>query len=133
MAGDNLSFVSYNVKGIQQSRKRIKIFEYLKNNPLPTGFVFFFKETHSSFEDEKQWSGNFKGKIFYCHGPTNSCVVTIAFLGSKSLEVVETKNDDQGKILILDIKTCDNELLLVNLYNAKTVKGQLDKLNSLKC
>ena len=54
MAGDNLSFVSYNVKGIQQSSKRIKIFEYLKNNPLPNGFVFFFKETHSSFEDEKQ-------------------------------------------------------------------------------
>ena len=71
-------------------------------------------------------------KIFYSQGPPNSCVVTIAFLCSKSL-VVETKNDDQGKILILDIKICDNELLLVNLYNAKTVKGQLDKLNSLKC
>ena len=117
MASDNLSFISYNVKGIQQSSKRIKVFEYLKNNSLPNDFVFL-QETHSSIEDEKQWSDNFKGNIFYSHGTTNSCGVAIAFLGSKSLEVVETRNDDQGRILILDIKSCDKELLLVNLYNA---------------
>ena len=80
--------------------------------------LFFLQETHSSIEDEKQWSDNFKGNIFYSHGTTNSCGVAIAFLGSKPLEVVETRNDDQGRILILDIKSCDKELLLVNLYNA---------------
>ena len=80
--------------------------------------LFFLQETHSSIEDEKQWSDNFKGNIFYSHGTTNSCGVAIAFFGSKSLEVVETRNDDQGRILILDIKSCDKELLLVNLYNA---------------
>lgn len=32
MVSDNLSFISYNVKGIQQTRK---------NNSLPNGFVFF--------------------------------------------------------------------------------------------
>ena len=40
MASDNLSFISCNVKGIQQSSKRTKVFEYLKNNSLPNGFVF---------------------------------------------------------------------------------------------
>ena len=45
MASDNLSFISYNVKGIQQSSKRIKVFEYLKNNSLPNVFVFFAKDT----------------------------------------------------------------------------------------
>ena len=55
----------------------------------------------------------------------------IVFLGSKSLEVVETKNDDQGKILILDIKICDKELLLVKLYNANTEKEQLYTLTKL--
>ena len=52
-------------------------------------------------------SENFKGKIFYSHGTTNSFGVSIAFLGSKSLEVNETKNDDQSRILILDLKICD--------------------------
>ena len=123
--------ISYNITGIQQSSKRTKVFEYLKNHFFPNGFVSFCKETYSSVEDEKQWSVNIKGKIFYSHGTTNSCSVAIAFLGSKSLEVVETKNDDQGRILILDIKICDKELLLVDLYNANTEKEQLDTLPKL--
>ena len=45
MASDNLSFISYNVKGIQQSSKRIKVFEYLKNNFLPSDFVFCKRHT----------------------------------------------------------------------------------------
>ena len=123
--------ISYNIKGIQLSSKRTKVFEYLKNHSFPNGFVSFCKETYSSVEDEKQWSVNIKGKIFYSHGTTNSCSVAIAFLGSKSLEVVETKNGDQGRILILDIKICDKELLLVDLYNANTEKEQLDTLPKL--
>ena len=130
MASDNLSFTSYNVKGIQQSSKRIKVFEYLQNNSLQNTFVLL-QETHSSVDDEKQQNDNFQGKIFYSHGATNSCGVTIGFLGSKSLEIVETKNDDQGRILILDIKIWDKEFLLVNLYNAKTEKEQLDTLIKL--
>ena len=111
MASDNLRFVN----GIQQSSKRIKVFEYLKNNSLPKSFVFL-QETQSSVKKEKQWSDDFKGKIFYCHGTTNSCGVDIAFRGSKSWEVVETKNDDQDRILILDIKICDKELVLQSLW-----------------
>ena len=40
---DNLRSIFYNIKGIQQSRKRIKVFEYLKNNSLPNGFAFVCK------------------------------------------------------------------------------------------
>ena len=94
--------------------------------------LFFLQKTHSSIEDEKQWNDNVKGKIFYSHGTTNSCgVAIIAFLGSKSLEVVETKNNDQSRILMVDIQICDKELLLVNLYNANTEKEQLDTLIKL--
>ena len=39
MASDNFSFVYCNVKGIEQSSKRIKVFEYPKNNSLPNGFI----------------------------------------------------------------------------------------------
>ena len=122
MENNNLSFISCNVKGIQQSSKRIKVFEYRKSNASQNALVFFLQETHSSIEDEKQWSDSFTGKLFYSHGTTNCCNITIAFLGSKSLEVVEIKNDDQGRNLIVDIKICDKQLLLVNLYNGNTEK-----------
>ena len=47
------------------------------------------------------------------------------------LEVVETKNDDQGRNLTLSIKICDNELLLVNFYNAKLKKSKQFTLTKL--
>ena len=34
MNSDNLKFTSINVKGMQKSQKRIKIFEYLKNSQI---------------------------------------------------------------------------------------------------
>ena len=89
------------------------------------------QETHSSVEGKKQWSDNFKDAVIYTRDTENSCGVVIAFLGSKSLEVVETKNDNEDRILILDIKFCDKELLLVNLYNVNTEKEQLDTLTKL--
>ena len=78
MASDNLSFISYNGKGIQQSSKRTTVFEYLKNISLPNGFVFCNR--HTPPLNKKQWSDNFKGKIFYSHGTTISCGVSIQFV-----------------------------------------------------
>ena len=43
MNSDNLKFISNNVKGMQISEKRIKIFEYLKVTYLPTDSFFFRK------------------------------------------------------------------------------------------
>ena len=42
----NSNFIPNNVKGIQASKKRIKLFEYLKQNINFNGFIFF-QETHS--------------------------------------------------------------------------------------
>ena len=50
--GVKLHFISKNVKGLQNSLKRIKIFAYLKNN---LGFLLL-QETHSSLADEKKWA-----------------------------------------------------------------------------
>ena len=40
MNSDNLKFISNNLKGIQKSEKRIKIFESLKNSISPNGLIF---------------------------------------------------------------------------------------------
>ena len=69
-----------------------------------------------------------KEKYFTLMVPQILVVSQLLFLVQ---EVVETRNDDQGRILILDIKICDKELLLVNLYNANTQKEQLDTLTKL--
>ena len=58
-----ITFISNNVKGIQTSQKRMKLFEYLKNYVATNGFVFI-QETHSSIRDEKKWEDEFRGKLF---------------------------------------------------------------------
>ena len=85
------NFISNNVKGICSSEKRLKIFEYLKNNVHHNGFVFL-QETHSLTQDEKKWKDDFKDPLFFSHGSTNSCGVAIGFCGLKSLHTIDKKS-----------------------------------------
>ena len=62
--GVKLQFTSNNVKGLQHSLKRIKIFEYLTNNLGSNGFLFL-QGTHSSLGDEKKWADELKGHLFF--------------------------------------------------------------------
>ena len=62
--GVKLHFLSNNVKGLQNSLERNKIFEYLKNNLGPKGFLLL-QETHSSLADEKKWADELEGPIFF--------------------------------------------------------------------
>ena len=60
----NYSFISNNVKGIQLSKKRLKLFEYLIQNTNSKCFIFF-QETHSSLNDEKQLTNEINGPLFF--------------------------------------------------------------------
>ena len=62
--GVKLQFILNNVKELQKSLKRIKIFQYLKNNLGSEGFLFL-QETHSSLADDKKWADESKGPIFF--------------------------------------------------------------------
>ena len=82
------NFISNNVKSICSSEKRLKIFEYLKNNIHHNGFVFL-QETHSLMQDEKKWKDDLEDPLFFSHGSTNSCGVAIGFCRLKSLHIID--------------------------------------------
>ena len=123
------NFISNNVKGICSSEKRLKIFEYLKNNIHHNGSVFL-QETHSLAKDENKWKDDFKDPLFFSHGSTNSCGVAIGFCGLKSLHIID-KNEN-GRILITDAKVNHKKFLLINLYNSNTESEQIKTLDTLK-
>ena len=58
----NFNFLKINVKGLQSIKKRLKLFNFLKNQIGPKG-ILFLQETHSSVEIEKKWIDDFKDKI----------------------------------------------------------------------
>ena len=91
---------------MQNGTKRIKIFEYLKNKIFSNG-VIFLQETHSCTGDEKQWSDEFKGHLYFSHGKTNSCGVAISYYGSKSFNLLNHFTDKSGCIIIIEASIDD--------------------------
>ena len=89
--GVKLQYISNNVKELQNPFKRIKIFEYLKNNIGSNGFLFL-QETHSSLADRKKWADELKRPIFFSHSKTNSCGVPIGYVGNNIFDVLDKKN-----------------------------------------
>ena len=118
--GVKLQFISNNVKVLQNSLKRIKIFEYLKNNLGSNGFLFL-QETHSSLADGKRWVDELKGPIFFSHGKSDSCGVATGYIGNNKVDVLcKKKTDKNGRIFILDVMVKETNFVLVNIYNPNT-------------
>ena len=109
------SKVCCNVKGLQLSKKWLKLIEYLKNKLASNGELFL-QETHSISNEENAWADDFKGQVFSSHGSSNSRGVLIAYLGSQSFVVKNKRNDDTGRILIFNASIDDNDYILVNIY-----------------
>ena len=97
----------------------MKLFEYLKIYVATKGLVFL-QETHSSIRDEKKWEDEFRGKLFFSHGKTNSCGVLIGYYGTKKMEVINKKCGNYGRIMLLKINNEDRLFMLINIYNAIT-------------
>ena len=130
MNRNNLNFVCNNVKGLQGKDKRIKIFKYLKNCISSNGFVFL-QETHSSLNDEKKWADDFKGRLYFSHGKTNSCGVAIGYSGNKPFSLIDEFKDNHGRLLVLEVEIDSEILVLINFYNANAELEQISTLTEL--
>ena len=124
MVISNVCFIKNNVKGLQSTKKRLEFIEYLKDK-LKSNGVIFLQETHSVSDDESTWADDFKGRVFFSHGTSNSHGVSIAYLGSKCFVAKNKRNDDAGRILILDVTFNDTDYILINIYNTNTETEQI--------
>ena len=62
----DFSVITFNVRGLQQHPKRVKIFNYISEK-LKNGFAFF-QETHSSECCCLSWQQDWKGDLLFNHG-----------------------------------------------------------------
>ena len=102
----------------------------MKNYVASNGFIFL-QETHSFVKDEKVWSDEFEGQLFFSHGKTNSCGVAIGFVGAKTVNILNIKRDNLECIFVIRIKIDDSVFVLINIYNTNTKPEQLHTLNDL--
>ena len=127
----NYNFISNNVKGMKASEKRMKLFEYLKNNINDNGFSFL-QETHSLLNDELKWKDDFGEPLFFSHRNSNSCGVAIGYCGTEAFKMVNTEYEKDGRILILDVELNGTNFLLINFYSSNTESEQLSTFSTLQ-
>ena len=79
----------------------------------------------------ERWQDEPKGKLFFSHGHSNSCGVTIGFLGNMNFNILNKIQNNDGRILILDVQVDDTAFLIINIYNANKECEQLKVLTTL--
>ena len=125
-----LTFITNNIKEIQNNSKRLSVVEYFRNK-LGNNGILFLQETHSTFNNENIWKNDFNGPVFYSYGTSQSCGVFIAYFGNLNFSVNKQVGDKNGRILILDVNIDEIRYVLVNIYNANTEAEQVQVLSKL--
>ena len=64
LPNNNVGFITNNVKGMQSSKKRLKLMQYFKDKIGSNG-VLFLQETHSESKVEQKWKKDLEAQIFF--------------------------------------------------------------------
>ena len=130
MGDNNINFLTYNVKGLQQKQKRVKIYNYVKEK-VKHGCVLL-QETHSSDNDQQSWETEWGEKLYQNHGTSNSRGVSIGFTKNFDYTELKYEQDICGRLQLLSFKHEEDLFLIINLYNNNNEGEQVDTLKKLE-
>ena len=101
----SFNFITHNVKGLWDKKKRQKQFRWLQDQVRHKG-VIFIQETHSCGETKTKWEDDFgkTNKLLFSHGKSNARGVAIVFCGNLDYVLKKTEIDTEGSFLILEAK-----------------------------
>ena len=129
MIKPDLRIISYNVRGLNNARKRTAIFKHLKESSCD---VAFLQETYSSEMIENKWLQEWGGSGFLVHGSKHSRGVAVLFRKHLDVAVLEKYLDAEGRFIVLKVKINDYQFNLINIYAPNREKEQITFINELK-
>ena len=109
----NLKLFSFNVRGINDKKKRRDVFNWLRKKNCD---IYFLQETHSTKSVEQLWQNEWGYKAFFSSFSSNSRGVTILFNNSFKYELHNSFKDEQGRFIILDCTINGQRFTLANIY-----------------
>ena len=110
---NDLQFYCLNVRGAGNKTKRQSIFSWLKSKG---NAIIFLQECHSNLTSEEIWCNEWGNKIFFSHGQTNSKGVAILFSHKITFDIVNVKQDTDGRFLLIECNIFGENYTLVNIY-----------------
>ena len=109
----SLKILSCNANGLAETYKRKKLFNYLRDNKIDVAFV---PETHGTKGKIRLWANEWGGKIKASNFNSKAHGVAILFRRNLDIQILHTKTDHQGRIIMTKIQLNDQSVLLVNVY-----------------
>ena len=116
-----LKILSLNVRGLRNTNKRRAIFSYLKNQ---NATIFNLQETFSKPEDEKIWTAEWGGKLFFSHGTEPSKGVTMLINPGSKFQVSILEIDPHGRYLITKLQVEHTIFYVINVYAPNDYREQ---------
>jgi exonuclease III len=101
------------VKGLASKEKRLKVFEFLKQQKFT---ICFLQELHCTEQDKEIWQKQWKGNIYLSGSQSNSKGIGIFINENLNFKVNEYKEILVGRIQMLSIDISGNEYILINIY-----------------
>ena len=117
----NSKILSLNVRGLRNTNKRRAIFSYLKDQKAT---IFNLQETFSKPEDEKIWTTEWGGKLFFSHGTEHSKGVTMLINPASKFQVSIVEIDPHGRYLITQLQVEHTIIYVINVYAPNDYREQ---------
>ena len=119
-------FVSLNVRGISNFRKRRTLFTWCRKQKAD---VIFLQETHSTKDNELLWKREWGAPFFCSHGANNSRGVAILIRNNFDCSVEKIVTDANGRYIMLKVLLRGERAILV-MANIDILYGTTEKLRS---
>ena len=118
--GYNLNFLSNKKMGLIRQKIELKCLDTLGRKSQIMEY-YSYRKLIPLMTPSSTGVTILKLNYFFSHGTTDSCGVMIGYLGRNKIKVNRTKNDNQGRILIVNADIDEETFVLIfNLYNANT-------------
>lgn len=108
-----LKVTSHNVKGLQNEKKRRKLFNHYHEHKFD---IILLQETHSIPENEVFWKAEWGGNIFFSHGSSNSRGVAILLDRKLNGTISDIATDNDGRIITVSIMIDGVEFAITSVY-----------------
>ena len=108
---------SINGQGLRSPDRRKLAFSYFNRNKFD---IVFVQETHFTSEMEHQIQREWEGDVFFTHGTSSARGVAILFSSRLEYNVIQTRRDNEGRILNMLLNMDEHTLNFVNVYAPST-------------
>ena len=113
MKNNILQIVSYNCQGLNSVEKLRDVFDYLKSKNCN---IYSLQDTHFTKNDETAIINQWGGKCIFNALISNQRGVAILLSNNFEYKISNTKKDDCGNLLGVDIEIEGKTITLINIY-----------------